>query len=339
MKFVTPLNEATREELRSIVSSQAAFHKRRRSHAILLSDQRFKVDVIASIFEVTRDTVSHWIDRWEEAAFDGLEDKPLPGRPRKTTAKEDAMLCKIVALHPQQSKRARLVLEKKLKKSLSPKTIRRRLKEANYSYRRIERRLADTPLETAYERSKARLKHFEAEHRKGTLHLAYADASGFSLSGPSTRAWQHRDRPLKMLVSSHRKRLNVFGFFTIDQQFDSFIFEQTINDDCIIAAVERYIARLRRSGMNKPIRLVWDNASSHHSAQMDEARERWKKQGVEIEFLPPYSPTLNRIEILWQRVKHLWLPLKAYHSFNALRRELSLVLNGIGSKYLVDFDH
>nr|MCU0428279.1 hypothetical protein [Candidatus Kapabacteria bacterium] len=52
-----------------------------------------------SIFEVTRDTVSAWIDPWEEEAFDGLEDTPLPGRPRKTTAEEDAMLCKIVELH------------------------------------------------------------------------------------------------------------------------------------------------------------------------------------------------------------------------------------------------
>jgi transposase len=146
MKYVTPLNEDTRAELRLIISSQAPFHKRRRSDAILLSDQRFTVDEITRIFEVTRDTVSQWIDRWEEEAFEGLNDKPLPGRPRKTTAEEDAQLCKIVELHPQQSKRARLVVEEKLKKSLSPKTIRRRLKEANYSYRRIENHLADTPL-------------------------------------------------------------------------------------------------------------------------------------------------------------------------------------------------
>jgi len=338
-KFVTPLNEATRKDLHLIFSSDALFHKRRRSHAILLSDRRFTVDETARIFEVARDTVSQWRDRWEEEAFDGLDDKPLPGRPRKTTAEEDVRLCKIVELHPQHSKRARLVVEEKLKKSLSPKTIGRRLQEAGFSYRRVEKRLADTPLETAYQRSKARLERFAQEHRRGTLHPAYADASGFRLSGPSTRAWQHPDRPLTMLVNSHRKRLNVFGFFTLDQQFDSFIFEQTINDDCIIAAVERYVARLRRSGMKNPIRLVWDNASSHHSAQMDAARERWKKRGVAIEFLPPYSPTLNRIEILWHRVKYLWLPLKAYHSFNALRRELCLVLNGIGSKYLIDFDH
>ncbi len=137
MKFVTPLNEATREQLRSIVSSDAPFHKRRRSRAILLSNQGFKVDIIASIFEVTRDTVSAWLDPWEEEAFDGLEDTPLPGRSRKTTAEEDAMLCQIVELHPQQSNRARLVVEKKLKKSLSPKTIRRHLQESGYSYRRI----------------------------------------------------------------------------------------------------------------------------------------------------------------------------------------------------------
>ena len=339
MKLVTPLNQATRTALWAIVSSTEPYHKRRRSHAVLLSDKRFTVDEIASIVGVRRDAVGQWLDRWEERAFDGLSDEAGRGRPRKTTAQEDKDICRIVELHPQQSKRARAVIAKKYGKTISAITIRRRLKEEGYSFRRVERRLADTPDEKEYRRSRRRLKHLEKEHREGLLHLAYADASGFCLSAPSMRAWQHRQRPLKLLVHAHRERLNVFGFLTIDHPFDATVFEETINDDCLIAAVEAYIGRLRRAGMNKPIVLVLDNASSHHSAETDAARERWAKGKVTVEFLPPYSPTLNRIETLWQRIKYTWLPLKAYQSFKAIRRELYLVLNGIGSKYAIDFAH
>jgi transposase len=36
---------------------------------------------------------------------------------------------------------------------------------------------------------------------------------------------------------------------------------------------------------------------------MVEAQEQWKKKNVFIEYLTPYSPQFNRIEILWWRVK------------------------------------
>ena len=285
------------------------------------------------------DAISKCLDRWEDRAFDGLEDIPGGGRPRKTTAKEDTQLCRIVEHHPQESKRARLVIHQRTGKTLSAKTIRRRLKEQGYSFKRVAKTLADTPIEQDYERSAKRLGQLEKQHRAGEIHLAYSDASGFSLAASSMRAWQHRDRPLFLPVSSHRQRLNVFGFLTLENAVDYWIFEENINDDCVIAATEAYIKRLRRSGMRKPIVIVWDNFSGHHSAETDAARERWARGGVSIEFLPPYSPKLNRIEILWQRIKQVWLPLKAYTSFTALRRELFLVLNGIGTKYRINFVH
>jgi transposase len=37
-------------------------------------------------------------------------------------------------------------------------------------------------------------------------------------------------------------------------------------------------------------------------------------------FLPPYSPELNRIEILWKKMKYEWLPFKSFSLMNSSRR-------------------
>ena len=113
MKFVTPLNEATRKQLRGIYHDDPSFKRRLRAHAVLLSDRRYKIDQLADILEADRDTVSIWLTNWEEHAFDGLSDAARPGRPRKTSAKEDAMILRSVKRHPQQSKAALGVLKKK----------------------------------------------------------------------------------------------------------------------------------------------------------------------------------------------------------------------------------
>ena len=113
MKFVTPLNEATRKQLHSVFHDDTSFKRRLRAHAVLLSNRRYTIDQLADIFDADRDTVSIWLTNWEEHAFDGLSDAARPGRPRKTSAEEDAMILREVDEHPQQSKTAIAALQKK----------------------------------------------------------------------------------------------------------------------------------------------------------------------------------------------------------------------------------
>ncbi len=113
MKFITPLNEATRKQLQAIYHNDVSFKRRLRAHAVLLSDRRYKIDQLADIFDTDRDTVSIWLTNWEEHAFDGLSDAARPGRPRKTSAKEVAMILRKVDRHPQQSRTAISALRKK----------------------------------------------------------------------------------------------------------------------------------------------------------------------------------------------------------------------------------
>jgi DDE superfamily endonuclease len=61
-----------------------------------------------------------------------------------------------------------------------------------------------------------------------------------------------------------------------------------------------------------PLIVVLDNASFHHSLDVQDAiPERWKR-GIYLYYLPPYSPELNAIERLFRTIKHHDLPERTY---------------------------
>ena len=66
-------------------------------------------------------------------------------------------------------------------------------------------------------------------------------------------------------------------------------------------------------------------------------RIEWKKHGLIIKYLSPYSPELNLIEILWRRIKYTWLPFSAYACLNALSEALETILSQVGSEYQITF--
>jgi transposase len=80
-----------------------------------------------------------------------------------------------------------------------------------------------------------------------------------------------------------------------------------------------------------------DNASMHTSEECEHRIPYWKQQGLVIKYLPPYSPELNLIEILWRRIKYTWLPFSAYESLNALSEALEAILSQVGSEYQITF--
>ena len=75
----------------------------------------------------------------------------------------------------------------------------------------------------------------------------------------------------------------------------------------------------------------------HTSDEFEERLSDWKKHGLIIKYLSPYSPELNLIEILWRRIKYTWLPFSAYACLNALSEALETILSHVGSEYQITF--
>lgn len=119
-KFVEELTDEQLSGLQALMKSGAPQRQRMRAHAILLSSRRFSIDRIAEIYEVDRDRVSVWLERWQAAGLDGLGDDPRTGRPPKLSDKEQTVLVEIVKADPRSTSRAVAEFEEQRKKKSVP---------------------------------------------------------------------------------------------------------------------------------------------------------------------------------------------------------------------------
>jgi transposase len=72
-----------------------------RAHSILLSARGYAIEEIADIYKVHRDTVSSWLDRWEQSGFDGLPDKSRSGRPPILSEEELEKVIELIKKYPR----------------------------------------------------------------------------------------------------------------------------------------------------------------------------------------------------------------------------------------------
>ena len=332
-KFVQPLTEAQREQLKDVMKSQSPQRTRMRAHAVLLSERRYSVDQIADIYQVDRDRVSEWLDWWEESQFAGLDDDPRSGRPPKLTEKEQKRAVKLTLKEPRSLRQGLTAIAHTVGKIISRDTLKRLLVAEDYGWKRLRRSLRSLRDEGEFRAAHAELVALRAQAREPvrSFDLWYFDEAGFTLTPCVPYAWQKVGRTLE-LASSHGPRQNILGFFNLHHEFHAFAFEGTIDTQTVIHCFKLFHQRLER-----PAVVVVDNAPIHTSEDFAEHQHLWQAQDLAVKFIPPYCPELNLIEILWRKIKYEWLPLDAYQSFKTMTRALFDVLRGIGPKYRITF--
>lgn len=186
--------------------------------------------------------------------------------------------------------------------------------------------------EDEFQRAKAMVEALILQDDNNELDLYYFDESGFSLTPCVPYAWQEIGKTIE-IPSSRSKQFNVLGFVNRKCQFESIVVEGSVNTDVVIACIDGFANRLK-----SPATLIIDNAPTHTSKAFLAQIDKWKKQGLTIQPISPYSPELNIIEIVWRKIKYEWLPFSAYESIDTLRDNLFEVLANIGIKYQVNFN-
>ena len=165
----------------------------------------------------------------------------------------------------------------------------------------------------------------------GYIDLYLGDESHFGLTPNVPYAWQLKDKPL-LLPAAKGKSLNVVGLMSRKNDLFFQVLESTFNTDKIIDFLNSFVEQI-----NKKTVVILDNSPIHKSNKFMAKIQEWKEKDVLIFFLPPYSPELNLIEILWRRIKYNWIPLDAYLCLQNLKERLSFVLNNFGTKYDIIF--
>ena len=165
----------------------------------------------------------------------------------------------------------------------------------------------------------------------GFIDLYFGDESHFGLTPNVPYAWQTKDNPI-LLPAAKGKFLNVVGLMSRKNDLFFEVCETTFNTDNFIQFMERFVVQTVKKTV-----VILDNCPIHKSKKFKAKIEEWKDNDVLIYFLPPYSPELNLIEILWRRIKYQWLSFDAYLCFQNLKERLSYVLNNFGNKYDIIF--
>lgn len=135
--------------------------------------------------------------------------------------------------------------------------------------------------------------------------------------------------------SKKSENLNVCGLYSRDNQFISYTFTGKIDSEILTRIFNNFVQEINSSKISY---IVLDNAPTHRSGFFQKNILEWETQfNVKFFFLPTYSPELNLIEILWKRIKHSWLPFKAFESFITLKNHLNFIIANIGKKYIITF--
>jgi len=102
----------------------------------------------------------------------------------------------------------------------------------------------------------------------------------------------------------HWKTTTLIAALGIEGMRCSTVVDGAVNGDVFEAFVEQVLVPQLRPGDV----VVMDNLSSHKRAR---TRELIEAAGAELEYLPPYSPDLNPIEMVFAKVKGLLRSLAA----------------------------
>jgi transposase len=164
-----------------------------------------------------------------------------------------------------------------------------------------------------------------AEARAGKRSVYFVDASHFVLA--SFLGWVWCFVRLHVRAASGRQRYNVLGALNAVTHALVTEINTTYITATSVCALLRTIAAL---GGAVPVTLVLDNARYQRCALVTDTA---KTLGIELLFLPSYSPNLNLIERLWKFVKKEALNSRHHQDFKKFQEAIDGCLADLPTKH------
>lgn len=155
----------------------------------------------------------------------------------------------------------------------------------------------------------------------GGGHVLFVDAAHFVYGTYLCCLWSI----LRVFVraASGRQRFNVLGAWdAVTRTLTTVTNTTVVNTDTMCDLLRAVASR----GLVGPVTLVLDNARYQRN---DGVRGVAQELGIELLFLPSYSPNLNRIERLWRYTKRKAIDGKYHASFADFRAAVQCVLDEV----------
>ena len=171
---------------------------------------------------------------------------------------------------------------------MSGQTIKRIVKKSRLIWKRVRTSLKSQRDPKKFAQSKTEIMQLTIRQERGEIDLYYGDEVGFNLIPKIPYAWQRIGENIE-LASSRSKSFNVLGLLQKNGEFESVVFDQSINSHAIVG----YLGHLAEK-ICKETWIILDNSPIHKSDYFMEQIPLWKEKGLNIYFCN-YSAQVIRV--------------------------------------------
>jgi transposase len=274
-----------------------------RMHALLGLALGLAVGVVASQACVRRQTIWLWVKLYLANRNErDLRPYESPGRPRKTTIDQDFQIVEAVESDPQEEGYAATcwtasLLRTHLGKSgitISTRTLRRRLHEFGYRYKRPK--YVIVVKDPDWKRKKTNLKRNIRRiiKRNPDALILFEDETTLRMFPPLRAAWMKIGQQKKVPLPKSNARRVLFGVLDY-RTGEIFLFVRPTNGKDDFCA---FLDHIKERFSEEEIYLILDNWISHTQSE-----DHANILDINLLWLPKGCPELNPCEDLWGHLK------------------------------------
>lgn len=268
---------------------------RKRMDAIYWTSQQYGRTEVATISSVHRNSVRNYVKQYNAGGLEALFRFDYKGFDSVLAGQRVTLVAYFREHPPRTAREAVAKVEQLTGTKLSQSEMRRVMHEMGMK-----------PLKTGHVPAKAdpvkqqifleeKLSPLLSMAKAGECHLFFMDAAHFVLLPFVGILWCFERLFVK--AAAGRNRINVLG--ALDAA--TLKLETVVNTTYVNAeTIAELLKKLAKRFTHLPIYVVLDNARYQHC---DYVKELAKTLGIQLVFLPPYSPNLNLIERVWRYIK------------------------------------
>jgi transposase len=321
------------EAMRRYKNKKLNGHERQRYHALLLVSKGYSYRQTAEILFVDEETISRWVQVYQERGLDGLKNHPRWGGEHGQRRLTEADLGRLSKLLEQEAmpgtevgsgwtiKAIRALIEERFNVGYSRRGVRKLLRALNWSCQRGRKRYI--------KRSEADQVRFEGETAEVLAELAESGEFVTPLAGDQSKvylegtiAWRWSPKGKQPLIADGARSKtaeNIYGAVHLGtgEEVVPFVIDWQ-DSDATICWLEQLLRACRRGTI-----VLWIDQARHHTS---EEVEDWLEAHPRLRVIhfPAYTPEANPKEATWKTLKEE----VSHHCWHETKQDLSNAIDG-----------
>lgn len=308
------LSVTERTQLQVLQQDHIHSHIRRRALVLLLRSENTSNEKITSITGVSENTIIDYVQCYQTGGIARLTALNFRKPVSQLQPFDDVIKTHFENNPVATISQACQEVEALTGIAIKNTQMRAYLKNLGIAWRKVNSIPAKVNLEAQQTFHDNELQPRLQEAKEGKRSVYFVDAAHFVLGAFLGYLWSFTR--IFVRTPSGRQRFNVLG--ALNAITKELI---TITNDSYITSVQVCeLLRKLAETTSLPITLILDNARYQRCFMVMDLAQ---KLGIELLFLPPYSPNLNLIERLWKLTKKTCLYSKYYTNFKVFSHAIS----------------